>query len=65
VVVVSSEIDEDDFYARSYYWDWDWDYNEYPELDLIALRPDEFKDYKNRENHIVSKAVGTGGIFEF
>jgi predicted nucleotidyltransferase len=65
VVVVSSNIEEDDFYARSYYWDWDWDYDTYPELDLIVLRPEEFEDYKNRENHIVSTAVDTGEIFKF
>lgn len=65
VVVVSSEIDEDDFYARSYYWMWDWDYDIYPELDLIVLRPDEFEDFKSREHHIVSTAVETGLAFDF
>lgn len=65
VVVVSSEIDEDDFHARRYHWDWDWNHDQYPQLDLIVLRPDEFGDFKNRENHIVSTAVETGEEFNF
>lgn len=65
VVVVSSDIDEDDFHARRYYWDWDWDHDSYPELDLIVLRPDEFEEFRGRDDHIVSTAVETGLKFDF
>lgn len=65
VVVISSEIDEDDYYARNYYWDWDWDYDKFPTLDLIVLRPKEFEEYKNRDGHIVHEASKTGKEFKF
>lgn len=65
VVVVSPDFDEDDVYARRYHWDWDWDHDDYPTLDLIPLRPDEFRDFASRSNHIVATAVETGDVFEF
>ena len=65
VVIVSSEIEEEDFYARRYTWDFDWNYDDFPTLDLIILKPDEFEDYKNRDSHIVREAVETGEEFNF
>lgn len=65
VVVVSPGFEEDDVYARRYYWDWDWNHDEYPTLDLIPLRPDEFREFSSRSNHIVATAVETGATFEF
>lgn len=65
VVVVSPDFEEDDVHARRYYWDWDWNHEEYPTLDLIPLRPDEFRDFASRSNHIVATAVETGDTFDF
>ncbi|WP_135823525.1 nucleotidyltransferase domain-containing protein [Halorussus ruber] len=65
VVVVSPNFEEDDVYARRYYWDWDWNHDEYPALDLIPLRPDEFREFSSRSNHIVATAAETGATFEF
>lgn len=65
VVVVSRDFDEDDVYDRRYYWDWDWNHDEYPTLDLIPLRPSEFRDFAARPNHIVATAVETGDVFDF
>lgn len=65
VVVVSPDFEEDDVYARRYYWDWDWNHDEYPTLDLIPLRPDEFREFASRSNHIVATAVETGETFDF
>jgi hypothetical protein len=65
VVVVSPDFEEDDVYARRYYWDWDWNHDEYPTLDLIPLRPDEFREFASRSNHIVVTAVETGVTFDF
>jgi hypothetical protein len=65
IVVVSPDFDEDDVYARRYYWDWDWNHDDYPTLDLIPLRPDEFRDFSSRSDHIVATAVETGDVFDF
>jgi len=65
VVVVSPDFGEDDVYARRYYWDWDWNHDDYPTLDLIPLRPDEFREFSSRSNHIVATAVKTGDTFAF
>lgn len=65
VVVVSRDFEEDDVYARRYYWDWDWNHDEYPTLDLIPLRPAEFRKFASRSDHIVATAVETGDVFDF
>lgn len=65
VVVVSPDFDEDDVYARRYYWDWDWNHDEFPTLDLIPLRPVEFREFTSRSTHIVATAVKTGDVFDF
>ncbi|WP_135853333.1 nucleotidyltransferase domain-containing protein [Halorussus salinus] len=65
VVVVSPDFEEDDVHARRYHWDWDWNYDEYPTLDLIPLRPSEFRKFSSRSNHIVATAVETGKTFNF
>lgn len=62
-VVVSPDFEEDDMYARRYYWDWEWNHDDYPTLDLIPLRPDEFRKFSSRSNHIVATAVETGDVF--
>ncbi|WP_166035466.1 nucleotidyltransferase domain-containing protein [Halorussus pelagicus] len=65
VVVVSPDFEEDDVYARRFYWDWDWNHDEFPTLDLIPLRPDEFREFSSRSGHIAATAVTTGDVFEF
>lgn len=65
VVVVSPDFEEDDVYARRYYWDWDWNHDDYPTLDLIPLRPDEFRDFASRSDHVVATAAEAGDVFEF
>lgn len=65
VVVVSPDFDEDDVYARRYHWDWDWNHDDYPTLDLIPIRPEEFRDFASRSNHVVATAVETGDVFDF
>lgn len=63
VVAVSPDFEESHPIYRSFYLTGFWNTDEYPELDLVALRPAEFAEYATRTDHVVATAVDSGVTF--
>jgi predicted nucleotidyltransferase len=64
-VVVVAEFEEDDPHLRRFHWDQSWNYEQYPSVDLLPLRKQEFEELVEDKNSIVSEAAKTGIQFRF